>query len=150
MAAAHESLPHFTATHWMISNSAMDDEGWTPVDNLGTDVTQPPVLDPSPLHSQEHFNSTGIAQSLYYPGKSLPNLLHHCQFFRAGDFGFQKRRIRPVILDCDFPLMMEAPLNLGSITWKERDGEVSSSECHSSITIVSKTSLVYLLFFIVN
>lgn len=107
MAAAHENLPHFTMYHYMISNTFMDGEGWPWIDNLGDDVCQPPD-----------------AEGHYYPGLPLPIFLHYCQFFRAAEIGFQKRRVRKVAFDCDYPLMKELPRNLGKTTYKNRDGEV--------------------------
>lgn len=109
MAAAHEELPHFTMYHYMVSNTFVDDEGWPWVDALGSDVCQP--ADP--------------VTGLYYPGRPLPTFLHYCQFFRAANIGFQKRRIRKPIFHCDKPMMMDLPLDLGKARYKNRDGEVS-------------------------
>jgi hypothetical protein len=106
MAASHEELPHFTAQHMMISNTEMREEGWEWVDKLGTDVCEPPI--------------TGI----YYPGKPLPTFLHHCQFFRAGEYGFQKRRVPKSLFKCDGPLMAKLPKDLGKVNYKNRDGEI--------------------------
>lgn len=108
MAAAHEQLPHFTMNHYMVSNTFADDEGWAWIDSLGYDVCQPPT-----------------SQGVYYPGRPLPIFLHYCQFFRAGNIGFQKRRIRQPIFDCEKPIMMELPLDLGKSKYKNKDGEVS-------------------------
>lgn len=121
MAAAHEDLPHFSVMHYMVSNTEVTDEGWPWIDALGTDVCQPPVEMPI---SGEHNNATGIPQHRFYPNMPMPNLMHFCQFFRAGIVGFQKKRIRSAILDCDFPLLLEVPLTLGTVDFKERDGEV--------------------------
>eukprot|EP01036_Dinobryon_divergens_P031910 gene31910-41401_t len=108
MAAAHEQLPHFTMNHYMVSNTFADDEGWAWIDSLGYDVCQPPT-----------------SQGISYPGRPLPIFLHFCQFFRAGNIGFQKRRIRQPIFDCDKPILMELPLDLGKSKYKNKDGEVS-------------------------
>jgi len=108
MAAAHEQLPHFTMYHYMVSNTHVDrEEGWPWIDSLGSDVCQPPDTD-----------------GIYFAGKPLPIFLHYCQFFRAANAGFQKRRIRKPIFDCDKPIMMELPLDLGKAKYKNRDGEV--------------------------
>jgi hypothetical protein len=106
MAAAHEELPHFTAHHWMVSNTFANDEGWPWIDVLGDDVCQDPV------------------NGVFYPERPFPTLLHYCQFFRAGELGFQKRRIKKSIFACDSPMMAEPPRDLGKVTYKNRDGEV--------------------------
>lgn len=107
MAAAHENLPHFTVLHLMVSNTDADDEGWAHIDALGDDVCQPP-------------DENGI----FYPGKLMPTVLHYCQFFRIGEIGFQKRRIKKTIFNCDEPLLVELPLNSGTVRYKNRDGEI--------------------------
>lgn len=105
MAAAHVNLPHTSMLHYMVSNTHMDEEGWPWIDVLEDDVCIPP-------------DSKGI----FYPDKQLPTVLHFCQFFRAGELGFQKRRIRKQIFDCDRPMMQEPPSNLGTLDYKNRDG----------------------------
>lgn len=124
MAAAHVNLPHFTAHHWMVSNTFADDEGWPWIDPLGMLVTYV-------YFCFEKASNLGDAvcedpvQGVYYPDKPMPTLLHYCQFFRAGEIGFQKRRIRGEIFKCDKPMMMELPKDLGKVDYKNRDGEVS-------------------------
>ncbi len=106
MAAAHENLPHVTMEHFMVSNTNMDSEGWRFVDALGDKVCQPPV------------------NGIYYPELPLPTFLHYCQFYRVGEFGFQKRRIPKSMFECDQPLLSELPTNLALTNYKNRDGEV--------------------------
>lgn len=106
MAAAHEELPHYTMLHYMLSNTEMDDEGWKWVDALGDDVCQPPV------------------DGIYYPGKPMATIMHYCQFFRAGEIGFQKRRIPGNIFKCDSPLLASLPPDLGKVDYKNRDGDI--------------------------
>lgn len=108
MAAAHQNLPHVTLLNYMVSNTDADDEGWPHIDALGSDVCQPP-------------DTNGI----FYPGKVFPTVLHFCQFYRAGIFGFQKRRLQKFLFSCDYPILRELPIDLGNITYKNRDGEVS-------------------------
>jgi len=81
--------------------------GWKWIDALETNVCQPPV------------------NNIFYPNKILPNVLHFCQFFRVGEYGFQKRRIKTNFFDCDQPLMTQLPIELGTMTYKNRDGKVS-------------------------
>ena len=106
MAAAHERLPHFTMRQYMLSNTEMDEEGWKWVDQLGDRVCEPAV------------------DGIYYPGKTMATIFHYCQFFRAGEFGFQKRRVNKNFFKCDAPLLVEPPQDLGKINYKNRDGDI--------------------------
>lgn len=106
MAAAHQDLPHFTMLSLMVSNIDMNEEGWQHVDALKEDVCQPAV------------------DGVYYPGKPMPTVLHFCQFYRIGEYGFQKRRIRKGIFDCNSPMMAEPPLDVAKLRYKNRDGEI--------------------------
>jgi hypothetical protein len=118
MAAAHEALPHFTVMHYMVSNTDVDEEGWRWIDALGDDVCNPPIS------SNIKEARTGIQKSTYYPHKRMPTFVHYCQFFRAGEIGFHKRRLKNRILGCDFPLLLDPPNDLGKVKYKNRDGEV--------------------------
>lgn len=108
MAAAHEDLPHATMEHFMVSNTQMHGEGWKFIDALQDDVCRPA------------FNG------IYYPGMPLPTFLHHCQFFRVGELGFQKRRIPKSLFECDKPLLADIPEGFAKLDYKNRDGEVNS------------------------
>jgi hypothetical protein len=116
MAAAHTELPHLTLINHMVSNAGMGDlEGWKYIDALEENVCEPPV------------------NNIYYPDEILPTFLHYCQFFRAGEFGFQKRMFRKTMLTCDHPIMLEPPIDLGKVDYKNKDGEVYyPSHCMSS------------------
>ena len=91
----------------MVSNTEMSGEGWPWIDPLQDDVCQPPVDD------------------IFYPGRPLPIFMHYCQFFRAGEVGFQKRRVSKSLFECDKPMMLELPKDIGKVRYKNRDGEVS-------------------------
>lgn len=104
IAAAHQELPHITMQHHMVSNIDMSDEGWKWIDALGDDVCEPPL------------------DGEYYPGKPMPTFLHYCQFFRVGEIGFQKRRVKD-IFSCEKPMMLELPKDLGTMNYKNRDGQ---------------------------
>jgi hypothetical protein len=110
MAAADQRLPHVTMRHYMISNIDMDEEAWVYIDKLGENVCEAP-------------NKPGV----YYENSILPNILHYCQFYRVGELGFQKRRLKDKMFDCNFPLMAATPKNLGSLRYKNRDGEVNKT-----------------------
>jgi len=104
MAAAHEQLPHLQGEHFMVSNTEVDPgEGWPWVDRL-EDACAPPN-----------------AQGIYFPGQPLPTVMHYCQFFRAGELGFQKRRIPKKIFSCDHPMMAEPPADLASVNYRVKD-----------------------------
>lgn len=75
MAAAHENLPHLQLENYMVSNIDAGAEGWPLVSQLD-DACVPPV------------------DGIYYPEVPLPNLVHYCQNYRAGDIGFAKRQVR--------------------------------------------------------
>ncbi len=152
MAAAHEYLPHFTMMHYMVSNTNVEEEGWKWVDGLGDDVCRPPRVvgtgggrgvrgagagagagtgagtgadTGTGAHTAAEGAPAGaIDRTQYYPDLPMPALVHYCQFFRIGELGFQKRRIQGSFLDCDFPLMVEPPVDVGKLRYKNRDGEV--------------------------
>jgi len=105
MGAAHERLPHLQVDHYMVSNTDAGGEGWQWVDLL-EDVCAPPQ------------------NGIYFPGKPLPTFAHHCQFYRAGEMGFQKRRIPHNIFSCESPLLLEPPVDLGFVDYKVNDAKV--------------------------
>ena len=109
MAAAHTEIPHFTVTHYMVSNTEVYDEGWKWIDVLQQKVCERP-------------DESGI----YYPGKNLPTVMHYCQFFRAGEYGFQKRRVSKNMFECNpkSPLLIDPPDDLAKVDYKNRDGEI--------------------------
>lgn len=122
MAAAHEDLPHFIVKSYMVSNTdELEIEGWPWIEALNDDVCEPPEV------SSIKDPTTGILRSAFYPKKSLPILLHYCQFYRIGDYEFHKRSIPPELLNCDFPMLHEPPLDLGKSRHKKKDGTVSST-----------------------
>lgn len=101
MAAAHENLPHLQFENHMVSNTEVHPgEGWQHVDAL-EDSCVPP---------DEH--------GIYFPGQNLPTVLHFCQFFRAGDYGFQKRRVPKDIFTCDAPMFKEPPADLAKAEYR--------------------------------
>jgi hypothetical protein len=106
MAAAHENLPHLQFQNHMVSNTDVHPgEGWPHVDAL-TDSCVPP---------DEH--------GIYFPGQNLPTVLHFCQFFRAGELGFQKRRVPKDIFTCASPMFKEPPADLSRTTYRIKNGK---------------------------
>ncbi len=101
MAAAHENLPHLQFENHMVSNTDVHPgEGWQHVDAL-EDSCVPP---------DEH--------GIYFPGQNLPTVLHFCQFFRAGELGFQKRRVPKDIFSCESPMFKEPPPDLAKAEYR--------------------------------
>ncbi len=108
MAAAHENLPHLQLWSYMVSNVDAGGEGWQWVDQL-TDVCVPPK------------------NGIYYPDLPLPNLIHFCQSFRAGDIGFMKRRVPHDLFTCEHAMLLELPEDLGEADYQLNKGKVSGS-----------------------
>ncbi|RYY87354.1 hypothetical protein EON63_04150, partial [archaeon] len=79
------------------------DEGWAHVDALGDNVCG--AMDY--IHQDIRKIQTGTYSGTYpdpeyiYPSHLLPHVLHYCQFYRVGEWGFQKRRFRKKMLTCD-------------------------------------------------
>jgi hypothetical protein len=107
MAAAHHNLPHLTVLHYMVSNIDVTEEGWKHIDQLEDHVCELP-------------NQEGI----FYAHSILPTVLHYCQFYRIGEYGFQKRRLKKLLFDCNAPMMSIPPQNSSLLRYKNRDGEI--------------------------
>ena len=120
--------------HYMVSNTAMNEEGWKWIDALEDDVCQPPAVVQAGTPASSTSSTSGgagdplptaaIDRTAYYPGRPMPTVVHHCQFFRIGELGFQKRRIEMNIFNCDFPLMVDPDVGVGKLRYKNRDGEI--------------------------
>ncbi len=108
MAAAHENLPHLQLWNYMVSNVDAGDEGWDWVDVLD-EVCVPPT-----------------PEGTYYPGKPVPNVVHYCQTFRAGDVGFMKRRVPHDLFTCEHAMLITPPTDLGRSEYRIKEGEVSN------------------------
>jgi len=110
MAAAHEKLPHLQGEHYMVSNTDVDPgEGWPHVDAL------PAGMNELPLGPNGEF----------FPGRKVPTVVHYCQFFRAGDYGFQKRRVPKNVFTCEGNMMAELPAALDAATYQyKQEGQV--------------------------
>ena len=107
MAAAHEKLPHLQLEQYMVSNTDVEPgEGWRFVDQMD-DVCVPP---------DEH--------GIFYPGKLVPTIMHYCQFYRAADLGFQKRRVPKDIFSCASPMLQDIPDKLGYTNYMIRNNKV--------------------------
>lgn len=60
-------------------------------------------------------------------GIPLPTFIHYCQFYRAGELGFQKRRVSKKIFSCDTPILLEPPVDLAAADYIVKDGKVMLS-----------------------
>jgi hypothetical protein len=105
MAAAHENLPHLQMEHYMVSNTDSPGEGWPLIDRLN-DACRPPV------------------DGIYFSGTPLPTVVHYCQSFRAGAFGFAKRQAPKNMFSCESPMFADLPNDLDKINWRNKDGKV--------------------------
>ena len=105
MAAAHQKLPHLQMYNYMVSNVDIgDSEGWAHIDKL-SNVCAPP-------------DSNGI----YFDNNPLPNLLHYCQSYRAGSYGWTKRQSPHDIFSCNSDVYVEPPINLQDETYRIKKG----------------------------
>lgn len=109
MASAHEKLPHFQMEHYMISNTDAGGEGWPWIDALSDEeVCAPPV------------------NGIFLPDKPLPTVMHFCQFYRAGEIGFGKRKLPRDIFSCESPLLVEPSSNLSVTDFRIRNEKVNT------------------------
>ena len=122
MAAAHEKLPHLQVDNYMVSSSDAGGEAWPHVDSL-PEVCVPPDED-------GHF----------YPGLPMTTVIHYCQSYRAGDLGFQKRRVPHDIFSCESPMLVVPPADLAASTYKIKSGKVREICC---VLFVSRQMLCF-------
>ena len=54
----------------------------------------------------------------------MTTVVHFCQNYRAGELGFQKRRVPHNIFSCEAPLLVDTPADLAESTYKIKGGEV--------------------------
>mmetsp|Transcript_29883 Transcript_29883/g.59750 ORF Transcript_29883/g.59750 Transcript_29883/m.59750 type:complete len:567 (+) Transcript_29883:152-1852(+) len=96
IAAAHLELPHTLVDSMMISSSGVGGEGWKFIQNIPSEEVCPFAMDFD--HSK-------------YP---LPSVIHFCQHYQVDKFFFSKRKMPHDIFTCDFPLLVEPPMDIGS------------------------------------
>lgn len=66
-----------------------------------------------------------VSKVTYYPGQALPTVVHYCQSFRAGEFGFFKRRVPKDIFSCESDLLLEPPTTLAHSDYIIKKNEVA-------------------------
>jgi peptidyl serine alpha-galactosyltransferase len=87
LGAAHQNLPHQTASSFMISDIRVGQgEGWSYIDKM-------------PDHQVcDDFDV-----------EDVPNVLHYCQRYGMGNYFFGKRKLPKDFLSCSSPLLAEPP-----------------------------------------
>jgi hypothetical protein len=114
LGAAHEELPHLRLDHYMVSNIHASDEGWPWIDALPNSCVAP-------------------VKGIFFPGKKLPTFVHYCQFYRAKEIGFQKRRVYNNIFSCEREMLLDLPEELSSSDYLIRDGKVGFVKIFSDL-----------------
>jgi hypothetical protein len=54
----------------------------------------------------------------------MTTVVHYCQNYRAGELGFQKRRVPHDIFSCESPMLAIPPANLAESKYKVKAGKV--------------------------
>ena len=49
------------------------------------------------------------SEGRFYPGTPLPIVVHYCQSFISGEFGFEKRAVPHDLFSCESPMLMDPP-----------------------------------------
>lgn len=114
MAAAHEKLPHLQMENYMVSNVDSPGEGWPHIDTL-EDVCASPT------------------NGIYQDGRPLPTVVHFCQSYRAGDLGFQKRRVPKDIFTCESPMFVEPPAKLVDSSFIIKNSKVTCNRLANDV-----------------
>jgi hypothetical protein len=96
IAAAHLQLPHTLIDSLMISSAGVGGEGWKFIDDIPSDEICPFATHPD--HSK-------------YP---LPSVIHFCQRYPVDKYFWGKRKVPYEIFTCDFPMLVEPPVDIGS------------------------------------
>jgi len=113
LAAVHLKLPHATVLNHMVAHvDYSDSEGWKWIDALGDNVCQPPT---EALHAD---------RKIFYPLSALPTLLHYHQYYEVGEFGFYKHLFDTKFFQCNSPLLVEPPLDVGKVRVVQKAGKV--------------------------
>jgi len=98
IAAAHLELPHTLYKSLMVSNTEVQEEGWSAIDK-----TEP-----------EDICELGTTSVTHLP-RPGPVLLHHCQRYMLADWFFGKRRVPHDLFSCTKSLLKIPPKELGSL-----------------------------------
>lgn len=94
--AAHVGLPHQLADSFMVSSTAMDKEGWKPIDEAAPeDVCR---------HARSDVSKDPEAAAW---AARLPQVLHYCQRYFLGPYFFNKYKLPKDFLSCGKPLLKD-------------------------------------------
>jgi len=124
IASAHLGLLHTTLDHFMISASGTEGQAYPFVDSF------------------EHLS---CRNPTIPPGNNVPVFIHMASNFKApdrklGPWMFHKGHVPPRILDCDVPLLVEAPDDL----WEISDDRKTKQHAWVLCNIVAKLNHVAL------
>jgi hypothetical protein len=106
IAAAHVQLPHTLIDSLMISSAGIGGEGWKFIQAI------PP--------SETCTFATNPDHNI----RPIPTLLHYCQRYivDGNKYLWTKRKIPHGIFSCDYPLLVEPPLDIGqSVDHTDKD-----------------------------
>jgi len=126
IASAHLGLRHVQLDNYMISTHGTSGQGYAFVDAY-KDLD---CLDPRPKH-----------------GETVPEFIHMASNFKApdrkkGPWMFHKGHVPPDILECDSPLIIDAPNDLWRITEGIAEKQHAWILCHTVHTL-NKVALLY-------
>lgn len=80
----------------------------------------------------------------------MATVVHYCQNYRAGDYGFQKRRVPHDIFSCESPLLVDTPADLAQSTYKIKGGEVLTNCSVVEIDPSMNFNFVLILFYFIS
>jgi len=63
---------------------------------------------------------------IYYKDLPMPNVIHFCQTFRAGEVSFMKRRVPHDLFTCESPMLIDVPKNLAASDYRIKDNKKES------------------------
>jgi hypothetical protein len=111
IAAAHLKLPHKLARGLMISTV----DHYENFDFVDTTLNRTNTCEAA-IAAASSTTQRGITTpSVQVSVAKLPYVLHYCQRYALGRFFFSKYKLNEQFFECDAPLMMEPPLNVGDI-----------------------------------
>lgn len=78
----------------------------------------------------------------FYSGLPLPTVVHYCQSFISGEFGFEKRAVPHDLFTCESPMLMDPPENLAKKLYM-----VKKKNMHKHDTEVDKVFINWLCYY---
>lgn len=71
---------------------------------------------------------TYTVEGRFYPGTPLPTVVHYCQSFISGEFGFEKRAVPHDLFSCESPMLMDPPEGLAKKVYMVKKKNMKKSE----------------------